>query len=233
VKGGHEPELTRIRTFLLQQRRTYSHWGSTYEAAEILETIVPDLLVPGGNGLVARVQLSGSLNQEVSKFPFEGKVSAATGPLTLHKESGLPVYATAYQSFLNAAPEAKAAPFVVTTKLAGQSGSRVKFRAGQPTEVLVTVDVKAEARYVLLEVPIPAGCFYGEKERGNHFEVHREYLRHQVGIFMDVLPIGRHTFRVALQPRFQGRYTIDPAKAKLMYFPTRFGRSASKQVVVE
>jgi hypothetical protein len=50
---------------------------------------------------------------------------------------------------------------------------------------------------------------------------------------MDVLPIGRHTFRVALQPRYRGCYTVNPAKAELMYFPTRFGRSASKQAVVE
>ncbi|QNH63847.1 carboxypeptidase-like regulatory domain-containing protein [Hymenobacter sediminicola] len=233
AKGSQEAELTRIRTFLLQQRRNGSHWSSTYEAAQILETIVPDLLVPGGNGLVARARLSGLLTEDVRTFPFEVKVSAATGPLILHKEGGLPVYATAYQSFWNAAPEPKAAPFVVSTTLAGQVGNRVKLRAGQPTELVVTVDVKAEARYVLLEVPIPAGCSYGEKAPGNYFEVHREYLRHQVGIFMDVLPVGRHTFRVALQPRYRGRYTVNPAKAELMYFPTRFGRSASKQAVVE
>jgi len=233
AKGGQAAELTRIRTFLLNERRLASHWSSTYEAAEILETIVPDLLAPGSGGLLARAQLSGALTQDVREFPFEAKVSAATGPLMLHKEGGLPVYATAYQSFWNAAPEAKAAPFVVRTTLAGQQGSRVKLRACQPTELLVTVDVKAEARYVLLEVPIPAACSYGEKERGNYFEVHREYLRHQVGIFIDVLPVGRHTFRVALQPRYRGRYTVNPAKAELMYFPTRFGRSASKQAVVE
>ncbi|WP_375437164.1 carboxypeptidase-like regulatory domain-containing protein [uncultured Hymenobacter sp.] len=233
AKGGQETELMRIQTFLLNQRRTASHWSSTYEAAQILETIVPDLLVPGGKGLVAHAQLSGALYQEVREFPFEVKISAAAGPLTPHKEGGLPVYATAYQSFWNAAPEAKAAPFVVSTRLAGQEGSRVKLRAGKPTELLVTVDVKAEARYVLLEVPIPAGCSYGEKERGNYFEVHREYLRHQTGIFMDVLPIGRHTFRIALQPRYRGRYTVNPAKAELMYFPTRFGRSASKQATIE
>ncbi|MBD2716084.1 carboxypeptidase-like regulatory domain-containing protein [Microvirga sp. STR05] len=233
AKGGQEAELTRIRTFLLQQRSNGSHWGSTYEAAQILETIVPDLLVSGGNGLVARAQLSGALTQEVTKFPFTATVAASAGALTLHKEGGLPVYATAYQSFWNAAPEAKAAPFGVRTTLAGQEGSRVKLRAGQPTELLVTVDVKAEARYVLLEVPIPAGCSYGEKAPGNYFEVHREYLRQQVGIFMDVLPVGRHTFRVTLQPRYRGRYTVNPAKAELMYFPTKFGRSASKQAVVE
>lgn len=233
AQGGHEPELVRIRTFLLQQRQSGGYWSSTYAAAQILETIVPDLLVPGQGRIMARATLSGSLSQQVDKFPFEATVSAEAGSLTVRKQGGLPVYATAYQSFWNPAPEAQAAPFQVGTTLAGQAGTRVKLRAGQPTELLVTVDVQAEARYVLLEVPIPAGCSYGEKERGHYFEVHREYLRHQVGIFMDVLPVGRHTFRVALQPRYRGRYTLNPAKAELMYFPTRFGRSASKQAAIE
>jgi uncharacterized protein YfaS (alpha-2-macroglobulin family) len=151
----------------------------------------------------------------------------------LRKEGLLPVYATAYQTFWNPQPAAVAAPFRVTTTLAGQTGTQVKLKAGQPAELLVTVDVAAEVRYVLIEVPIPAGCSYGDNQPGNSFEVHREYIRHQTGIFIDVLPVGRHTFRIALQPRFRGQYTLNPARAELMYFPTRFGRSASKQAMVE
>ncbi|MCA8830614.1 carboxypeptidase-like regulatory domain-containing protein [Hymenobacter pini] len=233
AQGGHEPELLRLRTYLLQQRDATGHWASTYQSAQILATIGPDLLVPGGGGLTARAQLSGALAEEVVKFPFEATVPAGAGPLTVRKQGGLPVYATAYQSRWNPAPAAVATPFGVSTRLAGQSGSRVPLPAGRPAELEVTVDVPAEARYVLLEVPIPAGCSYGEPARPNSVEVHREYLRQQVGIFIDVLPAGRHTFRVALQPRYRGRYTLNPAKAELMYFPTRFGRTASKQAVIE
>ncbi|MCR5889880.1 carboxypeptidase-like regulatory domain-containing protein [Hymenobacter sp. J193] len=233
ARGGQEQELLRIRTYLLQQRSFGGHWASTYEAAQILATIGPELVVPASGGLLARTQLSGSLTQEVGQFPFEAKVPATAGPLTLRKQGGLPVYATAYQTFWNPAPAAVATPFTVRTRLAGQEGTRIRLKAGQPTELEATVDVPAEARYVLLEVPIPAGCSYGEKTTGNSFEVHREYLRHQVGIFIDVLPVGRHTFRIALQPRYRGRYTLNPAKAELMYFPTRFGRSASKQAQID
>ncbi|MBG8553964.1 carboxypeptidase-like regulatory domain-containing protein [Hymenobacter guriensis] len=232
ARGGQEQELLRIRTYLLQQRSFGGHWASTYEAAHILATIGPELVVPASGGLLARAQLSGSLTQEVGQFPFETTVPA-TGPLTLRKQGGLPVYATAYQTFWNPVPATVATPFTVRTRLAGQEGSRIRLKAGQPTELEVTVDVPAEARYVLLEVPIPAGCSYGEKTTGNSFEVHREYLRNQVGIFIDVLPVGRHTFRIALQPRYRGRYTLNPAKAELMYFPTRFGRSASKQTQID
>jgi TonB-dependent SusC/RagA subfamily outer membrane receptor len=234
-QGGHAAELARIRTYLLGLRGG-GYWGSTYEAANILTTIGPDLLVPGTGGNMAQVELSGSPalpTGPVTKFPLALTLPAGTGTLTLRKQGGLPVYATAYQTRWNPAPTAAAAPFTVTTTLAGQAASRVALPAGHPAELLVTVDVKAEARYVLLEVPIPAGCSYGEPARPNYLEVHREYLKHQVGIFIDKLPVGRHTFQVALQPRYQGSYTLNPARLEMLYFPTKFGRTASKQVNIK
>ncbi len=234
--GGHDAELTRMRIFLLGQRGG-GYWSSTYEAASIMATIGPDLLVPGGQGVMAQVRLNGAPAAReagaITKFPFDLKLPAPDGPLTLHKTGGLPVYATAYQTRWNPTPEPAAKPFTVTTTLAGQAGNRISLRGGQPTELLVTVDVKAEARYVLLEVPIPAGCSYGPAPTTSPFEVHRENLRHQAGIFIDYLPIGKHVFRVALQPRYRGQYTLNPARAELVYFPTRFGRTGSKQVGIQ
>ncbi|TVT43738.1 hypothetical protein FNT36_06535 [Hymenobacter setariae] len=232
TQGGHTAELARLRTFLLGLRGG-SYWGSTYEAAQILATIGPDLLGPGRQAATAQVRLAGAPAAEaagtISKFPFTLKVPA-TGSLTLRKTGTLPVYATAYQTRWNPAPTPAAKPFTVTTTLGGQTGSRVQLRAGQPAELVVTVDVKAEARYVLLEVPIPAGCSYGPAPMRNSLETHRENLRHQAGIFIDRLPVGRHTFRVALQPRYRGQYTLNPARAELVYFPTKFGRTGGKQV---
>ncbi|MDO7874269.1 carboxypeptidase-like regulatory domain-containing protein [Hymenobacter sp. ASUV-10] len=233
TQGGHTAELARLRAGLLQLRQDGSYWTSTYEAAQILETIGPDLVTAGQPAAFARAELSGSLSQTVTKFPFTTQLPATAGPLTLRKEGSLPLYATAYQSYWDPAPPSVSKAFTVRTTLAGQGGTQVRLRAGQPTELLVTVDVKAAAHYVLLEVPIPAGCSYGEPAAPHYLEVHREYLRHQTSIFLDHLPVGRHTFRIALQPRYHGRYTLNPAKAELVYFPTQFGRSASKQAVVD
>jgi hypothetical protein len=234
-QGGHAAELTRIRTYLLGLRGG-GYWSSTYETAQILLTIGPDLLVPGTGGKAAQVQLSGSPALPagpVSQFPLVLTLPAGTGSLTLHKQGGLPVYATAYQTRWNPTPTAAAAPFTVTTTLAGQASGRVSLPAGQPTELEVTVDVKADVRYALLEVPIPAGCSYSTPAQANYLETHREYLKHQAGIFIDHLPVGRHTFRVALQPRYRGSYTLNPARAEMVYFPTKFGHTASKRVVVK
>ncbi|WP_210519447.1 carboxypeptidase-like regulatory domain-containing protein [Hymenobacter terricola] len=231
--GGQTAELLRLRTFLLNQRNG-GHWASTYETAQILETIGPDLLAGSSTALLAAtVELGGGgeAGQPVA-LPYVAKHPARAGSLTLHKQGALPVYATVYQTRWNPAPAAQAAPFTVSSVLDGQRGNSVRLKAGQPVELVVTVDVRAEARYVLLEIPVPAGCSYAPHAAPNRYETHREYLRHQTGIFLDLLPVGRHTFRVALQPRYPGRYTLNPAKAELVYFPTRFGREASKRVTV-
>jgi|GEM_PF-629458 len=234
-QGGHAAELVRIRTFLLGLRGG-GYWRSTYETAQILLTIGPDLVVPGSGGKAAVVQFSGSPALPagpVSQFPLACTLPAGTGSLTLRKQGGLPVYATAYQTRWNPAPAAAAAPFRVATTLAGQASGQVHLPAGQPAELLVTVEAKAEARYVVLEIPIPAGCSYGPPATTTYSEVHREYLKNQVGIFIDNLPVGKHTFRVALQPRYRGSYTLNPAKAEMLYFPTKFGRAASKRVEIK
>jgi hypothetical protein len=234
-QGGHAAELARIRTYLLGLRGG-DYWESTYETAQILTTIGPDLLVPGSGGKAAVVQLSGSPvlpAGPVAQFPLALTLPAGTGALTLRKQGGLPVYATAYQTRWNPAPAAATAPFTVRTTLAGQASGRVRLPAGQPAELEVTVDVQADVRYALLEVPIPAGCSYGPPAPTTYRETHREYLKHQVGIFIDHLPAGRHTFQVALQPRYRGSYTLNPARLEMVYFPTKYGRTAGKRVEIK
>jgi hypothetical protein len=230
--GHHAAELLRLRTFLLNQRPG-GHWASTFETAQVLETIGPDLLAAGASSLAPSVRLLGTgAGAEPLALPYVATRPASAGPLTLRKQGGLPVYATAYQTRWNPAPAAQAAPFIVSSALGGQRGNAVGLTAGQPVDLVVTVDVRAEARFVLLEIPIPAGCSYGPHAASGAYETHREYLRQQVGIFLDRLPAGRHTFRVALQPRYRGRYILNPAKAELIYLPTRFGRESSKRVTV-
>ena len=99
--------------------------------------------------------------------------------------------------------------------------------------MLVEVEVKADADYVMIEVPIPASCSYDAKTGRGAYEVHREYYRNKVSIFCDKLPKGKYTYSVKLLPRYTGSYMLNPAKAELMYFPTFYGRNKLKQVFVK
>ena len=99
-------------------------------------------------------------------------------------------------------------------------------------KMIITVDVKKDADYVMLEIPIPAGCTYAAKKQDNWY-MHKEFLKNKVLLFADELNKGTHTFEIELEPRYNGRFTLNPAKAELMYFPTFFGRNEMKEIDIK
>ena len=107
-------------------------------------------------------------------------------------------------------------------------------KGGEPVTLKAEVEVKADADYILIEIPIPAGCSYNDKSQGwSHNEVHREYFKNKVSIFCSSLKKGHYTFSVSLVPRYTGSYHLNPTKAEMMYFPVFYGREEMKKVRVE
>ncbi|MFV0468417.1 MAG: hypothetical protein ACK5MK_05760 [Dysgonomonas sp.] len=51
--------------------------------------------------------------------------------------------------------------------------------------------------------------------------------------FKAKLSKGQHVFDVELLPRYTGRYTLNPAKAELMYFPTFYGNEEIKTTLIK
>jgi alpha-2-macroglobulin len=230
--GGHVRELAQIRAYLLSERKT-GHWRNTYESAMVLETLLPDLLQNvAGNGIAANnLTLSGAVDMQIQGLGADTTFLPGK-PLTVTKQGKLPLYFTAYQTNWNKTPQPVEKDFIVKTSLKGLKEDAV-LQAGKPVEMLVEVEVKADADYVMIEVPVPASCSYESKSGRGAYEVHREYYRNKVSIFSDKLPKGKYTYSIKLLPRFTGSYTLNPAKAELMYFPTFFGRNKLKQVIVK
>ncbi len=111
-----------------------------------------------------------------------------------------------------------------------------------PTQLIVTVKTEKKADYVMIEVPIPAGCSYGEKtsntkswwrHHNENREIHRESPKEKVNIFCESMPKGTYTYIINLEPRYSGAYTLNPAKAEEMYFPVFYGRNKGKKVKIE
>lgn len=237
--GNHERELARIRAYLLSERRD-GHWRNTFESARVLETLLPDLLAGQtgiGEGAPHSLRFSGALNLAGKGFRTD-TTFAAGSPLQISKQGRLPVYLTAYQTLWNPEPREVEKDFVVKTTLKGSKNlkdtqSQLVLQAGTAVEMLVEVEAKADADYVMIEVPIPASCTYESKEGRGPYQVHREYFRDKVSIFCARLPKGRHTYSIQLLPRYTGTYTLNPARASLMYFPTFFGRNEMQQVQVK
>jgi uncharacterized protein YfaS (alpha-2-macroglobulin family) len=227
AKGDKETLLRSIRSWFMESRRS-GNWRNTYESAAILATIMPDVL-QASEQLPATLSING---QRISSFPYSSSIPAGK-PLQISKRGGANVYFTAWQQHWNPTPQKVSKQFTVSSRFLQQDTAVSRLTAGRAVTMEVVVDVKADADYVMVEIPIPAGCSYENKNSSwQQNEIHREYFKNKVSIFSNHLDKGIHTFTVSLMPRYTGNYHINPAKAEMMYFPVFYGREGMKAVLI-
>ena len=156
--------------------------------------------------------------------------NTAVKNLQVTKSGGGMVYFTLYEKQFNAAPQPVDSNFRLGTwfEKSGQTVNTIK--AGEKVLLKIKVDVRADAQYVILQVPIPAGCNYAAKKQD--WSSYREFYKDKMLLFTEALNKGTHYFEIELEPRYKGSYTLNPAKAELMYFPTFYGRNEMKQVQI-
>lgn len=228
--GGYEKEMEQVRNFFFERRQGGS-WANTYESSRIIETIMPDMLSPGQSFEEVAMTMN---DRKITKFPFTEELNT-TAPIHIRKDGTMPVFVTAYQQAWNSSPEPETTKgFKVKSVFTVNSDTISNLVAGKTARLQVLVIVDADAEYIQIEVPIPAGCSYETKRAGNYWnEVHREHFKDKVVIFSNRLAKGQHTFTVDVLPRFTGRYSLNPAKVELMYFPIFYGNEGMKTVDIE
>ncbi|SDK38156.1 TonB-dependent outer membrane receptor, SusC/RagA subfamily, signature region [Pedobacter sp. ok626] len=230
ANGNYRDELDRITRYFLEQRKS-GQWRNTFESSLILETILPELMNTSGKK-PQPATLVFNQTEQVSIFPFNKVIDP--GALKLNKKGDAPVYFTAYQQFNNPKPEKVSKDFTVRTSFEQNRSPVQKLKPGTLATLRVDVDVRADADYVMIEIPIPAGCSYENKIQSFWgIETHREYFKHKTSIFCTKLKKGTYTFTVQLMPRYAGNYILNPAKAEMMYFPVFYGREGMKRVAIK
>ena len=257
---GHDRMLLKIRNYLFAQRKHYG-WQNTYETANILSTIMPDILASGDSIGNPRVRIGRDVAGYISTIDTFPKHITLNGgePIIIDKKGSFPVYVTAWQEIYRRDPEPANEGFRVETRFlpdmtlsatsqpdrssfdltgsADLSGSKsMLLPSRKPATLEVTVSSDVSSEYVMIEIPIPAGCSYQSKLQSWYRgmgETHREYFRDRVCIYLRNMSKGAHTFRVELMPRFTGVYHVNPAKAERMYLPLYYGRTEMKRVKIE
>lgn len=225
--GANPTDLTKIKNFFLEVRERT--WRNTYESACVIHA-----LTSGVDGhtpdLKPTITVSGGMNISKQRFPIDvkGKTSA---PVTVSVYThGSPVYFTAYREIWNSSPAKNDKKFRVETSF--RDGQNLL--AGKPVTLDVTVEVKSDAEYIMIEIPIPAGCSYQSKKgSASNGEVHREHYVNKTNIYCRSIKKGTYTYSIFLLPRFSGRYTVNPAVAQSMYFPVLHGNNEIKAVTIE
>ncbi|MEZ4771960.1 MAG: carboxypeptidase-like regulatory domain-containing protein [Bacteroidia bacterium] len=233
ANGGEDTRLRKIRNYLFEQKQD-GYWVNTYTSSSILETILPEVMAEHQAISVPRLVLSGAVEAEVTKFPYETRLEPGQ-QLSVEKTGTTPVYFSAFQTYWNQEPEAVSGDFTVSSYFLAAGDTLGQLEAGKPVTLRVEVEVKKLSEFMMVEVPVPAGCSYAEKPQSfwRNPEVHREYFRDRVSIFCEKMIPGKYTFDVELSPRYTGIYNLNPAKIEQMYFPVFFGRNELKSVEVE
>jgi alpha-2-macroglobulin len=227
ASGVESNELVKMRNFFLEARA--KNWRNTYESACVIRAVTCS--VDMRKSIVnSTLKLSGGITQSVQKFPATVETDTAE-PITVTIKTGIdPMYFTAYREVWNPAPKREETKFNIETSLS----DRQNLRAGKPVTLSVTVEVKHDTEYVMIEVPIPAGCSYQSKsESKTNGEIHREYYAHKTNIYCRFLKKGVYRYSIQLLPRFSGKYTLNPAVAESMYFPVLHGQNEMKSIKIE
>ena len=137
-----------------------------------------------------------------------------------------------YQQIFNDNPKPIDNYFKVKSFFEENQQSIANLEAGEKCVMKVDVNALKEAEYVMIEIPIPAGCTYSTKNQ-DEINMHKEFFKNKVVIFADYLDKGDHQFSIELEPRYDGAFTLNPAKVSLMYFPIFYGRNEMKKVIIK
>lgn len=114
-------------------------------------------------------------------------------------------------------------------------------------EILVKVDVTTgeASSYFLLEDYFPAGCepitddedyliagddFYDG--RYHYWYAGREIRDERIALSLSYMSKGTHTFKYILRAQVPGVFEVMPSEAYLMYYPDRYGRTESGELVI-
>lgn len=222
----------KVINWLIQERKA-DGWRNIYESSQLIEAIASSIDLADTTALKPVLDFSGGLMEKVTTFPYKQKMNT-NETITVHKTGAAPVYFTWYQKQLDTTDNDTGENFIVNTAFEYKTKEVSKLKAGEAIQLKVKVKVIKNSDFVMIDIPIPAGCSYENKSRGYYGnEVHREYYKDRVNIFCEKLPKGDYTYNINLLPRYTGNYTVNPAKAELMYFPVFYGREKMKRIDIE
>lgn len=222
--------LQKIIQYFLEKRKV-GRWRNTVESASICAAILPMVLQqqPGFNNKPI-ITVKAIQTLVADKFPYTTTITNTAEPVQITKKGGGLMYVTAWQKIFNVNPQAVKDHFIINSRFEKDGRSIASLQAGEKSVMKITVNALKDAEYVQIEIPIPAGCTYADKLQS--WNVHKEFLKDKLVVFIEHMPKGNYEYSIDLEPRYAGTYHLNPAKAELMYFPTFYGRNEMKRIEI-
>lgn len=225
-----------ILDYILFKRRG-GYYENTAQSGLVLTTILPDLIHTmnlAGKNKPTRVLLSGSITDSISEFPKNYEVRDLHPKITFDKKGISPVYVSVVYDYFNLKPKVHDSIFSVQTYFLKQTDTLLQLKQGEKTTMRVVVNCKRESEYVMIELPVPAGCVVSKDKTYSYRpnEVYRENFKDQTVIFCNWLSKGTYTFDIVLEARYKGSYSVNPARAGMMYYPKEYGNTAVRRIII-
>lgn len=232
----NEPEYSDLLPKIVQhffEIKQKGYWQNTVESASILNTVLPEVFNQNKNIQQSTLlNISGDTSFSVSAFPFVKVFSNNIKNISIGKTGGGYTYLSLYKTWFNRHPDEVTDKFDIKTYFKKNGKTQQYIQSGEKIKMVVDIHVKKDAEYVMIDVPIPAGCTYASKNN-NEWNVHKEYFKNKVVMFFENLNTGNYSYEIELEPRYTGKYFINPCKAELMYFPTFYGRNEIKSIEIK
>ncbi len=218
-----------IRRWLLSQRRYGGYWRNYNEGIKILDVLMADMFADGGK--TACTVVADGRRHEVKGLPFDTVFPAGT-KVTIEKRGGGEAFVgTAMRYWVNDVTAGSYDGMSVETEW--ENGGDT-LHAGEETELRVRLTMEKDADYVMVRVPVPAGCELKRGYYGKWFSrSYTEYYRDEACLFFEYMPKGEHEFTVRVVNRFAGAFTQNPVQAELFYFPMMGANGEMRRVVIE
>lgn len=230
----HDDLLHGIVQYFLEAHSS-GYWANTVQSASIVSTIQPYILSLNKNfNQQPVIKVAGDTSFEIQSFPFQKTFNGQSiKKINVSKSGGGLIYCTLYQDYWNHAPDAFEKFFKINSSFVKDGNSISTLVSGESINLEVNVTALADADYVMIEIPIPAGCTYKNKNQEYSGGIYKEFFMNKVVVFAEHLGKGKHDFSIPLESRYSGAFTLNPAKASLMYFPVFYGNNKIKKVDIK
>ncbi len=222
LAGGQESTLLSMRKFLFNNLGYVRR--NTFERAAIINTLTEEIKQSGG--AIFQVKLGDKVLYTGGNYSIEGNSVSI-------ENLGAGVSVIAIEEYESPANTKQIEGITLNTEFLVRNKGTYSVRSGEISTLHVQATVSKYKKYLVLNVPIPAGCQIISKPGAQGRETAREYFADHIVIYFEDLPKGEYSFDFYLLPQFNGTLTLMPALMEQMYEPEFFGREMKRTIHVE
>ena len=138
------------------------------------------------------------------------------------------------RSFKSYNPKSDLQEFDIRTSIGKRDSNIYHIKTSNEFVLSVNVLAKTNQGQVVIDIPIPAGCIYAEKRFGERYnEIHREYRKDRVLIYLNSMNFGNHTYHIPLRALHKGTFNTAPGRVSQLDYSDKASYTERKKFIID